>query len=175
MALSPELKDAVNHVQSHAEGMRAVLTIADEIDKIGTLETLATEAERRKAAADADVSAVQGHLKEVEAKADKAKADITKAKEQAKQIVADANEKAAGIIAKAQADASNRASEILTEVQSRKDVVLKEIEDEIERLEGIKADVSVETDKLRGLRSESAEVTQRADEAKAYLSKLTGG
>ena len=53
MSLDLEVKTAVQYLRDHAQGMRAVLTVADAIDDIAKLEQLAQEASNRKAVVEA--------------------------------------------------------------------------------------------------------------------------
>lgn len=114
--MSTELMNAADAVKSVGRTFRAVITMADELEKIGSIDQAANEAQRRldatvKAEVDATASlnttrtllaSVQAELDAAQTSADALKADaVAKAQQAADAVLADANMKAAEIVAAA--------------------------------------------------------------------------
>lgn len=171
MALSPELKDATNHIASHAQGLRAVLTIVDEIERIGGLEQLAAEAESRRDAALNEAGELDRQIAGLRRAADEATAKLDGVNNQAAAIIADAEAKAGEIVAGGTVEAEaileegrKRLGEIDAEVAARR-ASLATIDKEIDDAQG----------KVKALEDEAADVLRRAEEARNYLKTLAGG
>jgi chromosome segregation ATPase len=174
MALSPEIKDAINNIESHAAQLQAVLTLADYVKDIGSLEQAASEAENRKTAAQKELDAAKAEtekakaatLKQVERlqqQEAEAEAVVAKAKEDAEAIAAQANRDAKGITDKARTDADRIKADADAEVQQAKAA-----------LSLVKADVAAEQERLADLTAQCEAVIKKADEARAYLANLAG-
>ncbi len=177
MSLSPDLKDAVNHLQSHAQGLKAVIAVADAISNIAALEQLAAEAVNRKDAADAALAKAKAALVAAEADLQDAKQAAEKVKKastdnaaksatKADDLVRDAEKKAAGIINQAIADSTAR---VATAIKDRSDE-LAGIEANLAAgkadREALDADIIVKS-------GEVADLESRAAKARKYLDKLT--
>lgn len=172
MALSPELKDAVTHIQSHAEGMRAVLTLADAIGNVQALEQLAAEAESRKGAATGELDGILAKITESKADLSKARDDIAAAKKQASEIVAKARDEASGIRVDAEAAGRKSADGILATAQKDKADTLASINVLKADLADVNAAITAAEADLANLKAEARETIKRADEARAYLANL---
>lgn len=105
MSLTPELRDAVNHIRSHAEGMRAVLTLADAVGEIEKLEAAANEAEVRKSSASKSADESAGRLADLERRVAEQHTALIEAQSKASSIIAKATAAAADIEKTAQAEA----------------------------------------------------------------------
>lgn len=163
------LAEAINHLQTHAHGMRAVIRIADEIKSVDDIKRLGSEAEAvlkekrdELATIDTRIEGARKRLSDVDNQGKVASAAAVKAKDdatsEAKAIVAKAREDARSIVGKAQdeADAASRAAqgeldklnERIAETGKRAEVVDKTLRTQVEDLEA------------------------RAKKARDYLSKL---
>lgn len=175
MALSPALKDAVNNVRSQAEKMQAIITIADELDKIGGLEQAAAEAEGRKVTAEADLKDVKAKIEVEQANLAGATKKVADAKDKAAKIIDDANAEAADIVAQARQDAATATAKGKADADAALDKIKAQATAATGKLADINAAIDEATKKLEATRAEEAEVMKRAAEAKAYLAKLAGG
>lgn len=175
--LSPDLKDAVNHLQSHAQGLKAVITVADAIGSIEALEQLAAEAVNRKEAADAALARAQASLISVEAslqdvrqsaEALKKNADdaVTSAVRKSDDLVRDAEKKAAGIIDQAIADTTARVAAAIKQRSEELAVLDGEVLTLTEQKATLAAAIEAQTATL-------ADLEDRAEKARKYLSRLT--
>jgi cell division septum initiation protein DivIVA len=176
MALSPEVKDAVNHIQSHAEGMRAVITLADYVEDVKLLEQNAAEAEGRvKAAEDAEAK-LKARIDKATQKAVDAEAAIVADRTAAQEALKKAQSDAADLVAKARADGDN----IVSRAQSDARRVLDDAKAERQAvIDGIDADIAAkredqaaEAAKLKELRAETADLEGRVRRAKEYIASL---
>lgn len=175
MALSPEIKDAANHIQSHAQGLEAIITLAAFVVDISTLEQLATEAENRKATAQAELDAAKAETDKAKDAAAKAKEKIKEAEDRAAEIVGNAHAEAGNIIGKANGDAKATAAKAEAAAAQRKVEADGEVQAAKAALALVNADIATARETLAELEAQTAEVTKRADDARAYLAKLAGG
>lgn len=173
MLLSPELREAVNHIQSHAAGLRAVLTIADAVTSIEALEQAANEAENRRQAVEKKTSEAQGSFKAMEINLEAANADLA----QTRKAIAEAKKKAAEAANEALAKADADAQGILDKARAS---VSKAVEDEQAKLQKVQAELAVidgfleaRTAERIALEETVTDLEARADRAKKYLAKLT--
>lgn len=174
MALSPELKDAVNYADAHAHGYRAYLTIVDELKRVGGLEQLASEADAAVAAKRRDVLAAEAELDKAKVKLTKAEDAIAAAKEDADDIVAQAQGRADTIIEQAEAKAKSitgKAETTAVDVKRKADAELADVQADIAASKG-------ERDRLDAAIAERtatvADLEKRAKTAQDYLNKLAG-
>lgn len=172
MALDPKLKDAVSHLQSHAQGMQAVLDVAAAIGDIGTLEQLATEAENRKAAAYVDVDTVNGLLAQAKADLAGTQGAIDDAKSQAVQIIADARNHAAGIVSDAQDAAKNAAADVANTAAGALATVQGQVAKARDTLAAVNSDTDLAKANLDSVSAETLDLEARAQKARDYLSSL---
>lgn len=173
MLLSPELLDAVNHVQSHAHQMRAIIAIADAVMSIKALEQAANEAENRKAAVEKTARDAEAAHKSVLIAIEAANADLAQTRKAITAAESKATEAADEIKAKAQTEAGR----IIDEARAG---IAKAVADEQAKLDWLRAEVRTHTaaltaggDERRKLEAEVADLEARADKARAYLAKLT--
>lgn len=173
MSLDPDLKTAVQYLQDHAHGMRAVLAVADAVKDVAALEQLAQEATNRKDVAEAAVTRAQKHLANVRADVDKAtelveekslavKELVDKARADATAIIGEAKVEAAKIIA----DATAKLNGEIADLTQRRNDMSDNLDETIAILDATVA---------RQAEAETAtkELESRASKAKAYLEKLT--
>ncbi len=170
--LPAELKDAAEHVLSHAHGMRAVLVLAEHVKDIELIEQGAAEAENRRDAARTEAEKIDARIaaatsKEGDIAKDKAEAKeaVTAAKRDAAKIDEEARISAGKIVMQAEAEAGK----IKAEAASIKAEALKGADAE---LEAKRAEVIEAGRRLSDLLAETAEVQRKADDARAYLSSL---
>lgn len=173
MLLSPELLDAVNHVQSHAHQMRAIIAIADAVTSIKALEQAANEAENRKAAVEKTTLDAESTHKSVLIAIEAANAGLDQTRKAITEARAKASEAADEIKAKAQAEAGR----ILDEARAG---ISKAIADEQSKLDGLRAEVAntqklldAEVENRQILEEQVADLESRAEKARKYLAKLT--
>jgi cell division septum initiation protein DivIVA len=178
MPLSPEIKDAVNHIQSHAEGMRAVITLADYVDDVKLLEQSAAEAEGRVSAAEDAEAKLKARIDKATQKAVDAEAAIVADRTAAQDALKKAHDDAAEIVAKGKADAQR----VLSNAQATASKELADAKAERQAvIDGIDADISAkrdeqmaESEKLKELRAETADLESRVRKAKEYIASLKG-
>lgn len=173
MLLSPELLDAVNHVQSHAHQMRAIIAIADAVTSIKALEQAANEAENRKAGIEEWTREAEANRQSVLAAIDAANVDL----DQARKAIAEAKAKAHEDAVKAKAKAEAEVQSIIEEARAG---ISKAVADEQAKLDGLRAEVTTHTAALvaggeerRNLEAEVTDLEARAAKARNYLDKLT--
>ncbi len=173
MLLSPELLDAVNHVQSHAHQMRAIIAIADAVTSIKALEQAANEAENRKAAVEKTTLDAEATHKSVLIAIEAANADL----DQTHKAVADAKKKATAAADEALAKANAEAQGIIDAARAS---VTKAIADEQEKLQKVQAMTSTAEEALdtkaatlKDLEAQVVDLEARAERARKYLAKLT--
>lgn len=175
MSLDPKLKDAVNHLQSHAQQMQAVLDVAEAIQSIDDLERMATEAENRKGAATFNLDEIADRVKGKQAELDKAVAGIDEAKDTAKKITADARAEAKKITAKAEAEAEG----IIASAKTKADVDIERgrvaVDEASSELSGIRSKVEQARRDLDGMKAEQAAAEAKRDEAKEFLRNIAAG
>lgn len=175
MPISQEAKEATNHLLSHAQQMRAVITIAEELDRVGGLEAFAAEAEGRKKTADAELEKADGRLDEAKAKLDAIGVEAAAARDKARSIIDDARTEAESIKAKARTEGEAKAAKIVEAGEANLTKAHAAELVSLDRLAGINAEIATATDHLKSIRAETAGVQAKADEARAYLAKLAGG
>jgi chromosome segregation ATPase len=171
--LSQELREAVTHIQSHAHQLRAIITIADAVTSIETLEQAANEAENRRAAVETKTSEAESKLKSAEINLEAANADLA----QTRKAIAEAKKKAAEAANEALAKADADAQGILDKARAS---VSKAVEDEQAKLTQVQAELAVidgfleaRTAERIALEETVTDLEARADRAKKYLAKLT--
>ena len=179
MALSPEVKDAANHIQSHADGLRAIITLAEFVADTTALEQLAAETESRRASAASDLEAVTAELTKAKASVDRAK-DAAKAAEadvkvEVEKLIAKAKDDAAAIETKANASATRIISDANATAAQAKVVADGEVQAAKAALSLVNADIAAAKDTLAETEAQTQALIAKADEARAYLAKLAGG
>lgn len=171
--LSPELQDAVNHIQSHAHQLRAIITIADAVTSIKALEQAANEAENRKAGIEEWTRKAEADRQSVLAAIHAANVDL----DQARKAIAEAKAKAHEDAVKAKAKAEAEAQSIIEEARAG---ISKAVADEQAKLDMLRAEVTnakqalgvVVADRII-LEEQVADLEARAEKAREYLAKLT--
>ena len=174
MALTSELKDAANHILSHAQGIEATLVLARAVEKTNLIEQAATEADRRATAAKSAKAAAEKGLAEVEASIGKAKDQLAEIRALGRQAKADADKQASEIVAKAKADATAEQDSIRAGAQKGLDDLRRQAAGAQADLDAVKAEIVVQQNKLKAVKAEQAAVVKSADEARAYLKSLAG-
>lgn len=171
--LSPELREAVNQIQSHAHQLRAIITIADAVTSIEALEQAANEAENRKAAVEKTARDAEAAHKSVLIAIDAANADLAQTRKASVAAKSKATEAADEIKAKAQAESVR----ILDEARAG---IAKAVADEQAKLDALSSVVRTHGDAIealqetrRELEAEVADLEARADKARKYIAKLT--
>lgn len=170
--LSVELKEAINHVQTHAHGLRAIIAIADHADEIVLLD-------QRRREVEASLSGLQKQADVLRADAEKAKADAAKAREDAKKPLADI--KAAEKASKERADrlvsdAQQRASTIITQAEQRAVQMEADANAELggvrDKIAAAKKDLKALDGTIEARKAALADIEDRADKARQYLASL---
>ncbi len=174
MSIPADLKDAADHLLSHAHGMRAVLVLAEHVQNVSALEGAAGEAERRRDTATADMSKIEARVKAAKSAEGElarlegaAKLALSEAQKRAAEIIAEAQQTADGLAEAGQAAvaaAKADAAAILAEAQGGADAKLVATREAIEAAEK----------RLAELNAEAAEAATKADQARAYIASLTG-
>lgn len=172
MALSSELRDAVNQISSHAHQLRAILTIADAVHDIEALEREAAEAENRTAAAKVALTSVEADTAETVKALAKAKAGIDEANARAKSIVAQATGEGDEIKRRAEVEADS----IIASARAGIDGKIATASKELEALKAEIAKLSAQKAELDSLIEAGVvlahELENRADKARKYLAGL---
>lgn len=154
--------------------MQAVITIADELDKIGGLEQAAAEAEGRKAAAEASLGEVRSKIEVEEANLAAASRKIDDVKAKAYQIIDEAKDKGSQIVADAKAKAEAEAAEIRAEGEKALEKIMGKVADAKGELDAVNGQIVSARESLDAVRAEEADLIKRAEKAKDYLAKLAG-
>lgn len=179
MSLSPNLKQAVEYLQSHAHGMRAVLDVADAVTDVSSLEQAAQEAVNARDAAQADhakiekkIEAAKHRLKDAEDQnvADRtaAQAALAEAQSSARTIIATAEHTAANIIT----EANGKAEQLIADADKRRQGVISGMDVEIAAR---KADAATLDAAIEVKRGEVADLEGRMERARKYLARLAEG
>ena len=173
MLLSPELREAVNHIQSHAAGLRAIITIADAVTSIEALEQAANEAENRRAVVEKKTSEAEGSLKATEINLESALSDLAQTRKAIAAAKAKAHDDAAAVKATAEAQAQG----IIDRARAS---VSKAVEDEQAKLTKVQAELTdtqatldARTADRMALEAQVTDLEARAERARKYLAKLT--
>lgn len=171
--LSPELQDAVNHIQSHAHQLRAIITIADAVTSIKALEQAANEAENRKASIEEWTRKAEANRQSVLTAIDAANADL----DQTRKAIAEAKAKAHEDAVKAKAKAEAEAQRIIEDAKAS---LVAEVAGEEARLRQLKESIDDALKQYGDLLSkrqialmETEDLEARAEKARKYLAKLT--
>lgn len=172
MALSPEVKEAANHILSHAQGIRATLVLAEAVESVNLIDQAATEAERRKAAAIKEKADAEAKLVEVNGDIDKARKKLADIREDGRNAKADADARAAQIIADAKAEGTRAAVQITGRATTEAASVDKATAAARATLSELEAEIAAQQETLEAIRAEQAEVVKKADRARAYLAEL---
>lgn len=162
------LLNAVDQIKSWANKNRAIIVLADELERIGSLEQAALEGERKLASVRLEIEKESSKLESFKSEAESAKASVNSylagvqdkakaASEAADRVVSDAESKAASIVSAAEdrakailSDASAGAKRVASEVdalcvalvdaQNRTESARKEYQDYVEKLNKAKAE-----------------------------------
>lgn len=172
MAISAELQEAVNHIRTHAHGMRAVLVLADEIDSVAKLEQVRREVE-------ASLPELRKQAEDLRAAAEKARKDVAKAREDAKKPLAEiaAAEKAAQASADTLvADAQQRAATIIAQAEQRAVQMEADANAELggvrDKIAAAKKDIKAMDGTIEARKAALADIEDRADKARQFLASL---
>ena len=170
-----DLKDAVAKVKNLGGLFKAVMVIADEVDKVEKLDQLAGEANARiasakddheklikaiskeKAASESALASIKGELATAQSDAEsarsEAKAILSKAKDDAAELISVAKDKAKALIASAEAKVA-----------------------EADRDAKAIVDGGLDTEKaLESKRAELSDIESRIEKARETIKKMVGG
>lgn len=171
MAIDPKLKDAINHIQSHAQNLRAILTVADAVKAVEDIERMAGEEDVRLANTRALIVQKLAELEQVKADLRAALNDVEQANLKAKTTIADAREEAKKIKAKAVEDAK---ADVVKAIAAA-DVELKAKADKLGELDTAigarQAEVEALDVSIADKTTEVKALEKRVALAKAYLDK----
>jgi len=159
--MSNDLMQAAEAVKTHGRVLRAVIKLADEVEKLGSIDQAEAEAQQRLDATKQKVDAITDVLNNAKQQLADTDASITAAQAKAEGIVADAkvnaesiiataNDTAQGIVAKANADASSIGETIATK-QSALDTINVAIGEQQDVLDGI-------NEKLAAVKTQAAAI-----------------
>lgn len=99
------MKQAADEIRRHALKWKGLIAAADALDKIGSLEQLASEAGSRVAEVKAQEALAKAALEKVKSDIDKGLALVSEAKLNAEEIILNAQKKADGTMASATSEA----------------------------------------------------------------------
>ena len=159
--MSNDLMQAAEAVKNHARVLRSVIQLADEIERIGSIEQAATEAQQRLDKAKADEATATTELGTVNQQLADAKAVITSAEQdalnttndaedKAKEIIAEANKQSDSIIAAANKRAATIGGTIATQ-QSALDTLNAGIDAAQKQLDTLNGSIETTKAQLRAL------------------------
>lgn len=168
------LTDAANYIQSHAQGYRAVLAIADRISDVTKIDAQLAETERTLASKRSELDALNTQIDDAHAKLEDANGSIDDAKQTAVEIIAKANADGRGIIAKAEGDAKSAADVVAQKASGNLAVLQGKVDAAQVDLDTVNADMASAKDTLAGLLAEADAAEARAKAARDYIAGLKG-
>lgn len=166
-----ELRDAVNKVQNLGGLFKAVMIIADEVNKVDKIEQLTGEVNVRLVAKqaeerdiDARLVAGNGSLASLHKALSDTEKDIAAAKKEAKDTISTANEKAKGLIA----DATGKAAGIVADAEQQKTAIDGQVSDKNKKLAAVEKTISTRSDELAALE-------KQIQDARDIIKQMVGG
>jgi hypothetical protein len=169
-----DTKQAAAFILSHAQGYKAVLTIAEKIDQLGKWDQIEAEAKGRLDASNQLLAQV---VSDTEAKAKefaRLNASLDDVRAQAASIIADAKGEAKNIVAAAQADAQSAASAVAAAAEADLGALRKQTADAKDELGVINVDIAKARTTLSDLNAAAVEAQDREKKARDFIASLKG-
>jgi chromosome segregation ATPase len=174
MATDPELKKAVEYLQSHAHQVNAVMVIANAIGKVGDLENLVGEADVALKAKQAEIAKATDELAGIREQATSEAKRLIDGKHKAGEIVATAEAKAKDIEANALQDAAN----IVAAAEANADKITDAAEQKVAASTGVLNELAnrytERQNDIAEIEAEHSDLLRKVENAKAYLARLAG-
>lgn len=172
MPLSPEVRDAVNHVKSHAQQLRAILTLADAVDDVAKLEALAGEADARRVKAEKAAERADNHHDKMVEKS----SELAKEVAAAEKAVGEAQKQVRDILSQAEIDANNTKSAAAIEAKALIDAAQVKVDEMLagqdEQIAAKQADIDTLDAAIKVKTSEADDLDKRVAKAKNYLDRV---
>ncbi len=172
MTLSNEIKEAANHILSHAQGLEATLVLARAVESVNLIEQAAIEATARADAATADKAKAEDDLDEISIRIVKANDELAGLKAANDKRVSDARLEAAAIIADAKRKAESEAAAIVAKGNAELADIRGKIKSAESDLAGVEAEIEKAKATLAETEASTLAVNARAEEARAYLKSI---
>lgn len=161
MSNGTDKMNAANELRTFANRFRATLAVADDMEKLGSIENAIGEAE-------AKLSSVKVERDRISADFDSAKSEVANARGKADGIVADANAKANAIIEAAQGRADDVVKEAQRTAEAKaaaakvaSDAVAVKVTKQREILAGLNAEIGDAETRLTAARNEIESIRKR--------------
>lgn len=168
------LADAANHIRTHAQFYRAVLTVADRLGDVDKISGHLAETEKTLAAKRSDLAGVSSDIDAAHQRLDDANGEIEDAKSTAAEILAKAKADAQKLIDQGKGDAEAAANAVAnTAAKSLADVQAK-IEAARGDLDTVNSQISDKRKALADLEAAATDAESRAQKARDFIASLKG-
>lgn len=169
------LKEAVTLLQNQGRAFRAVMVLADEIDKVGKISQLTGEANVALTKAQSDKAEIDKAVIEAAAELKTAQAKTKEAKGKAEKLVSDAEAKAKARESEAGVTAENIIAIAKEEAKSIKDAATKSKVAADTAVRDKQAELAGLDEKISKSAAELVEVEAKIEKARETVKKMMGG